>query len=161
VYECVSCRETFDPVYRNLFINRAKYRNAKPKEIKDLTDAFSLTILSSILTCDHRPTENVVDILKEFAIYYRIDLETHEEKFSVEFLSQKELPKTVFEWYDIFRDCFSEELRNRALQQTLNYGNLTNLTPKETKVLYTFSRHWGYTKSQFEELIKGKTITNN
>jgi hypothetical protein len=155
VYECVSCFETFDPVYRNFFINRAKYRHAKPREIKDLTDAFSLTILSSILTCDHRPIENVVDVLKEFAIFYGIDVETHEEKFSTEFLSQKELSKTVFEWYDIFRDCFSEELRNKALQQTLEYGNLPDLTVKETKVLYTISRHWGYTKSQFEEIIKG------
>jgi|GEM_PF-5812978 len=161
VYECVSCRETFDPVYRNLFINKAKYRNSTPQEIKDLTDAFSLTIVSSILTCDHRPTENVVDILKEFAIYYSIDIETHKEKFSAEFLSQKELTKTVFEWYDIFRDCFSEEFRNKALQRILKYGNLTNLTNKEAKVLYTFSRHWGYTKGQFDEFTKDKTITNN
>jgi hypothetical protein len=154
VYECVSCCETFDPVYRNTFINRAKYLNATPQEIKDLTDAFSLTILSAILTCDHRPTENVVDILKEFTINYGIDLETHKEKFNPEFLSQKELSETVLEWYDVFRDCFSEEYRNKALHQTLKYSNLINLTVKETKLLYIFSRHWGLTKIEFEELHK-------
>lgn len=155
VYECVMCYETFDPAYRITFINRAKYLNATLEEIKDLTDALSLTILSSILTCDDRPIENVVDILKEFTINYGIDLETHEEKFDPEFLSSKELSKTVLEWYDIFRDCFSEEYRNKALHQALEYSNLINLTVKETKLLYIFSRHWGLTKIQFEELHKG------
>ena len=155
VYECISCDETFDPVYRNSYINTARYRNAKPKEIKDLTEAFSLTILSAILTSDGRQSENVADILRAFAINYSIDLETNEEKFSAEFLSQKELSKIVFEWYDIFKDCFSEDYRNKVLYQNLEYSNRINLTVKETKVLYTFSRHWGLTKSEFEQLYKG------
>ncbi|SDH36412.1 hypothetical protein [Chitinophaga filiformis] len=156
VYECVRCYETFDPAYRNTFINRAKYLNATPQEVKDLTDAFSLTILSAILTCDDRSTENVVDILKNFARNCGIDLENHKEKVTTEFLSQEELSKTVLEWYDIFRDCFSEENRDKALHQTLEYCNIIDLTVKETKLLYIFSRHWGLTKVQFEELHKGK-----
>jgi hypothetical protein len=108
----------------------------------------------SILTCDNRPIESVVVFLKEFSIKYKIDLETHKEKFSAEFLSQQELTKTVFEWYDLFRDCFSEECRNIVIAQNLEYSNLIDLSEKETKVLYTFSRHWGVTKSEFEELRK-------
>jgi hypothetical protein len=154
IYECVECYETLDPAYRNTFINRGKYLNATPQEIEDLIDAFSLTILSAILTCDHRPTENVVDVLKEFTINYGIDLETHKEKFDPEFLSQEKLSKTVLELYDVFRDCFSEECRNKALHQALEYSNLIDLTVKETKLLYIFSRHWGLTKIQFEELHK-------
>jgi hypothetical protein len=155
VYECVGCYETFDPAYRNTFINRAKYLNATSQEIKDLTDGLSLTILSSILTSDNRSIENVVDTLKAFATHYRIDLETHKDKLDHEFLSGEELSKTVLEWYDIFRDCFSEEPRNKALHQVLEYSNLIKLAVKETKLLYIFSRHWGLTKSEFEELHKG------
>ncbi|MBO9204950.1 MULTISPECIES: hypothetical protein [Niastella] len=154
VYECVGCYETFDPVYRNTYINRGKYLNPTRKEIKELTETFSLTFIASILTCDNRPMESVLALLKEFAIKYNIDEETHEEKFGADFLSQRELTKTVFELYDLFRDCFSEELINIVLAQNVEYSNLIDLSEKETKVLYTFSRHWGLTKSEFEELRK-------
>ncbi|MEQ1797753.1 MAG: hypothetical protein ABL872_07365, partial [Lacibacter sp.] len=101
VYECTSCFETFDPAYRAAFINRAKYLNATPKEIKDLTDAFSLIIASSVLTADNRTIENITDVLKDFSISCRIDLEIHAEKFSEDFLIQKDLLQLVFEWYNI------------------------------------------------------------
>lgn len=92
VYECTGCDERFDPVYRSTFINRAKYLNATAAEIKDLTDEFSLIILSSVLTCDGRSLEDLIINLKDFAIKYRIDLGTHQEKFSTAFLTQQDCP---------------------------------------------------------------------
>jgi hypothetical protein len=154
VYECISCFETFDIAYRNTFINKGKYLNATPKEIWDLTNDLSLTILAAILTSDNRPTENVVTILKDFATSSKIDTITHEEKFSSYYLSQENLAKSVFDSYDIFRDSFADEFRNEALHEALKYCSIIDLSAKETKVLYTFSRHWGITKEQFELLHK-------
>ncbi|MEQ1798522.1 MAG: hypothetical protein ABL872_11265, partial [Lacibacter sp.] len=81
----------------------------------------------------------------------RIDLEIHAEKFSEDFLIQKDLLQLVFEWYNIFRDSFNENYRNKALNQVLRLFDSFSLTEKETKVFYTICRHWGMTKTQFEE----------
>jgi hypothetical protein len=156
VYECTGCSEMFDPVYRTTFINKAKYLNATPKEIRDLTDTFSLTILAAVLTCDNRPLVNVIDTLKDFAISYKIDLETHEEKFSAEFLTKENLAETVLQLYDTFGDSFDEDYRKKALHRVLKYCNLIDLTGKEAKLLYTYSRHWGLSKAQFEDLYKSQ-----
>jgi hypothetical protein len=156
VYECVSCQETFDPVYRNTFINRAKYLNATPKEVKILTDELSLDMLAAVLKADNRSQDNIIDVLKDFAISRGIDIETHEEKFDSAFLTQGNVSEVVFETYNIFRDCFAEEYRNRALNQVLKFCSTISLSEKETKQLYTFSRHWGLTKEQFEEQLTNK-----
>ncbi len=156
IYECIECRETFDPAYRNTFINLGKYRNATPNEIKELTNRLSLYILASVLMSDNRNPESIIDTLKDFAITCRINLETNSDIFSTSFLEQNNLTELVFEWYDIFRDCFNEEMKNMAMLKVLKYVSIIGLTEKEYKLLYTYSRHWGFTKAQYDDLIKSK-----
>lgn len=154
VYECVGCHETFDPAFRSTFINHAKYRNATPVEIKELTNRLSLYILASVLSTDNRTKEFIIDILKDFAIACRISLETNSDVFNASFLEKSKLTELVFDWYNIFRDCFNDEMKYIAIQRVLKYAENIDLSDKETKQMYIYSRHWGYSKAQFEGIMK-------
>jgi hypothetical protein len=153
VYECAECRQFFDVAYRKTFINRARFRNAGPREVKELTDSFSVIIFASLMGNGDRPIDEKIDVLKDFAIARRIDLEANAEKFEDSFLSRNDLTAEVFEWFDIFRDSFESDYRAKALQQVLNFSKTFSLADKEIKLLYTYCRHWGFTKNQFDEMF--------
>jgi hypothetical protein len=157
VYECASCKETYDPAYRNAFINRAKYLTSSREEIEALTREFSFTILASLLRLDKERAEDMDAVLVNFGHRLQWSEAQLQEKLAYVKNNDAGLSNEVLDYFDTYRDCFIPELRDKALLDVCRHCAGVGFNKPQEQQLYTYFRHWGLSKNQFETVMKSIT----
>jgi hypothetical protein len=141
VYECTSCAGTFDPAMRKTFINRSKYVKVSEDEVLQMRDAFSLTILASVLAADGPLTTKEMNLLYTFISLMDSDTRLHLHLASG-FAQDGHIDHRLWEQHDLFCDCFAEELRNGALAEVTAFLQNQELLHEEKKLLQEICRNW-------------------
>jgi hypothetical protein len=150
-YECVSCKTAYDPVYREYFLNKAKYQNTTPEQLKALNTEFSLLILASILTTDKSTLIEHKEVLRNFSENTLNDKKEFEIIFETIEHGESPLDDRVFNYYGVYRDCFVDEVRSGIFRTVLTHCKSLQLSNAQQKKLYNFARHWGMTKEEFDK----------
>jgi hypothetical protein len=153
-YECVSCKKAYDPVYREYFINKAKYQNTTSEQLMNLNNEFSLLILASILTTDKTALTEHKEILKNFSENTLNNKQEFELLFDIIGHGEGTLDERVFNYYGVYRDCFVDELRSNIFRTVLIHCKSLKLSIIQQKKLYIFARHWGMTKEEFDKFTR-------